>query len=71
MSIQRLEHEAHPSSNLPFHHRHHYHARLATDPSLRRRRRLTTAVSHGLLRKRDFEMFHYGRDDDEHLQDAF
>jgi hypothetical protein len=65
-SIDRLDDETHISPNLTLRHGHHERSRLATDPCPRARAPLFIVV----CRKREFEMLHQGRDDDEHFQDA-
>lgn len=64
-SIDGLDDETHPSPNLAFYHRHHDDARLAKDP-----RRPALLFTVRVRRKRELEMLHQGRDDDEHFQDA-
>jgi hypothetical protein len=62
-SIDGLDDETHPSPNLALYHGHHERARLATDPP-------QPALLFIVRGKRELEMLHQGRDDDEHFQDA-
>lgn len=59
LSIQGLDDETHPRSDVPLCHGHHDDSRPTIDPR-----------ALAFCGKRELEMLHQGGDDDQHFQDA-